>query len=534
MATSGCTSPLPSPTKTTTAGPSAVPTSPVLEPGAFPQVAPGTSAENQSSDMVSLPPVGQRGGQEVDSAAAEQTIVVDIPQTASSTCQATSSGPLNTTHEAAGTAGQPTNTMDSHSGADGSTEEPISNTTIHSGAQDPNKGPAPEKSANPTDIQVQTPTDKAANHEPNSPSDDQEPTKRTKTRATGRAKTAPNRRTATKDSAAAPCNVPQPASQKRKADTADIQPTKRTRPAPAPRKTAKDRKWEGPFVWTNEKSPLGHADLRAILLHPMAWEVLSAEERQEVLAKFPAGTPILAAGTPDACPDTVALRNDDNFRHDCARYCEGIRLGQHDEEWLAQAWTAHEKHKRGHYDGYLRDRFEEDWEIPFPDPVAKKVDPAAEGSSSSVSAPAREQGPQSAAADEEESQQARRVAAVVAEDAVVSAAEQQQQHATVVAAAATEVTTTSAVQPKAAKRKRAATSEPEQQDMATAAATVEGDEQSEQVGRYRLRKRPRVARDDGVPLEVEERKPKKAKTRGRKKGDVAVEVKMCGKRKRSG
>jgi hypothetical protein len=57
------------------------------------------------------------------------------------------------------------------------------------------------------------------------------------------------------------------------------------------------------------------------------------------------------------------LRNDDNFRHDCARYCENIELGQHDEDWLSQAWTAHEKHKRGDYDEFLRQQFEEEWDV---------------------------------------------------------------------------------------------------------------------------------------------------------------------------
>ncbi len=62
----------------------------------------------------------------------------------------------------------------------------------------------------------------------------------------------------------------------------------------------------------------------------------------------------------------MSLRNDDNFRYDCARYCENIELGRHDEEWLSQAWTAHEKHKRGDFDEFLRDQFEENWGIKLP------------------------------------------------------------------------------------------------------------------------------------------------------------------------
>jgi hypothetical protein len=85
-----------------------------------------------------------------------------------------------------------------------------------------------------------------------------------------------------------------------------------------------------------------------------------------VLAKFPDETHISDAGTPNARPNLMSLRNDDNFRHDCARYCENIELGRHDEEWLSQAWVAHEKHKRGDFDRFLRDQFQEEWDTELP------------------------------------------------------------------------------------------------------------------------------------------------------------------------
>ncbi|KAL2266553.1 hypothetical protein VTJ83DRAFT_5905 [Remersonia thermophila] len=186
----------------------------------------------------------------------------------------------------------------------------------------------------------------------------------------------------------------QPAAQKRKADAGHGNPAKKTRPAPAPRKSAKDKRWEAPFVYTDERSPLANADLRAILLHPAAWDILTPEEKQDVLAKFPDGTPLLDAGTPAARPDTTSLRNDDNFRHDCARYCEGIQLGQHDEEWLAQAWTAHEKHRLGHYDGFLREQFEEEWSIklPAPAPPEGSGEPSGSGTMESPPGPPRPAG----------------------------------------------------------------------------------------------------------------------------------------------
>ncbi|KAL2167173.1 hypothetical protein VTG60DRAFT_1628 [Thermothelomyces hinnuleus] len=161
----------------------------------------------------------------------------------------------------------------------------------------------------------------------------------------------------------------QSSTQKRKASvsrkTAPVKKARHT--ASETRKTsAQDKKWEAPFVFTDPRSPLAYADLRAILLHPDAWDVLTPEEKKEVLAKFPDGTPILDAGTEAARPDLASLANDDNFRYDCVRYCENIELGRHDEEWLRQAWVAHEKHRRGDYDDFLREQFEEDWAIKMP------------------------------------------------------------------------------------------------------------------------------------------------------------------------
>ncbi|KAK4127674.1 hypothetical protein N657DRAFT_536414, partial [Parathielavia appendiculata] len=160
----------------------------------------------------------------------------------------------------------------------------------------------------------------------------------------------------------------QSSTQKRKASISRTSaPAKKARRiVPAQKKSAHEKKWEAPFVYTDPKAPLANADLRAILLHPDAWDILTPEEKRDVLAKFPDETHILDAGTANARPDTVSLRNDDNFRHDCARYCENIELGRHDEEWLRQAWTAHEKQKRGGFDEFLREQFEEEWEVELP------------------------------------------------------------------------------------------------------------------------------------------------------------------------
>ncbi|KAK4156479.1 Asx homology domain-containing protein [Chaetomidium leptoderma] len=178
----------------------------------------------------------------------------------------------------------------------------------------------------------------------------------------------------------------QSSAQKRKASISrkPLPVKKPRRVASATKKSAQDKKWEAPFVYTDSKSPLANADLRALLLHPQAWDVLTQEEKQDVLSFFPDDTHILDAGTPDARPNLVSLRNDDNFRNDCARYSENIELGRHDDEWLSQAWTAHEKHKRGDFNEFLRDTFEEDWETELPG--ASKAEDAEDAESDDGSA----------------------------------------------------------------------------------------------------------------------------------------------------
>ena len=99
----------------------------------------------------------------------------------------------------------------------------------------------------------------------------------------------------------------------------------------------------------------------------MAWDVLSTEEKKEILALFPDAEHILNPGTDEARPNIVSLMNDDNFRHDCARYTENIDGGRHDREWLEQAWAAHERRKAGDFDSYLANKFEDDWGVEVPE-----------------------------------------------------------------------------------------------------------------------------------------------------------------------
>ncbi|KAK7750599.1 hypothetical protein SLS62_007446 [Diatrype stigma] len=117
---------------------------------------------------------------------------------------------------------------------------------------------------------------------------------------------------------------------------------------------------------TNTRSPLVNARLRDLLCSSRAWDLLSPEERKRVLAKFPDQREILDAGTEEARPNVAALRNNNNFRHDIARYQDNLGKGKHDPEWIRQAQDAHRKRESGMYTEYLASRFEEDWGMQMP------------------------------------------------------------------------------------------------------------------------------------------------------------------------
>ncbi|GKT40747.1 uncharacterized protein ColSpa_00928 [Colletotrichum spaethianum] len=150
----------------------------------------------------------------------------------------------------------------------------------------------------------------------------------------------------------------------------------------------KEPKWTTEKLLTDHKSPLASADLRTILCQPAAWDILSKEERAEIISLFPAGTRILDPGTDNSRPDLDALRNDNNFRHDCATYADNIAMGKHDPEWLEQAWAARERRRAGDFDGYLKQKFEDEWSCELPeefrpkrggDEPAKEVAPSEDG-----------------------------------------------------------------------------------------------------------------------------------------------------------
>ncbi|KAG7057774.1 proline-rich early nodulin [Colletotrichum scovillei] len=126
-------------------------------------------------------------------------------------------------------------------------------------------------------------------------------------------------------------------------------------------------KWTTQKLLTDPKSPLASANLRAILCQPAAWDILTKEERAEIVSLFPVGTRIIDAGTDEARPDFDALRNNNNFRHDCATYADNISQGRHDPEWLEQAWSARERRRAGDFDDYVTQKFEDEWSCKLPE-----------------------------------------------------------------------------------------------------------------------------------------------------------------------
>ncbi|CAK7229386.1 hypothetical protein SBRCBS47491_007229 [Sporothrix bragantina] len=153
-------------------------------------------------------------------------------------------------------------------------------------------------------------------------------------------------------------------------DTKDNKSTPRKEPSPSAavlrrRKQAAAR-WQTDFVLSNTRSPLTHFDLRTLLCQPEAWSALSADEQKEVLLLFPPTTTILDAGTDNARPDVASLKNDNNFRHDCARYRSDLEAGFLNKNWLEEAFEAHAMRQKGLFDGYVLEAFESTWGVSVP------------------------------------------------------------------------------------------------------------------------------------------------------------------------
>lgn len=135
-------------------------------------------------------------------------------------------------------------------------------------------------------------------------------------------------------------------------------------------------------------------DLQTLLLQPAAWDLLSADDKQEILSFFPADAHILDPNTPDARPNVGSLRSNDTFRHDAEEYVSNIAKGMHDLEWLRQAWVAHHRRAAGDFDEFYIRKVEVDWSTDIPDehrPEHLRI--VKSGASSSSSSSSSSEGP---------------------------------------------------------------------------------------------------------------------------------------------
>ncbi|KAI0525345.1 Asx homology domain-containing protein [Xylaria bambusicola] len=126
-------------------------------------------------------------------------------------------------------------------------------------------------------------------------------------------------------------------------------------------------KWDNPDdMLTDPKSPLVNAKLRELLCSPMVWDILTDEEKEQILSKFPNNSMILNPDTPQARPNVSALLNNNNFRNDVTQYQEGLGKGYHDPDWIREAQAAHRARVAGLYDDFVAADFEEKWDMPIP------------------------------------------------------------------------------------------------------------------------------------------------------------------------
>jgi hypothetical protein len=81
----------------------------------------------------------------------------------------------------------------------------------------------------------------------------------------------------------------------------------------------------------DENSALAKTNLRAMILDPEVWKLLTPEQVAHVQKYWPG----------DAYNgDLSALASNDHLRHDIAQYQKALADGQHDPEWIRQAKAA--------------------------------------------------------------------------------------------------------------------------------------------------------------------------------------------------
>lgn len=119
-----------------------------------------------------------------------------------------------------------------------------------------------------------------------------------------------------------------------------------------------------------------------MLCKPAAWNILTLEEKIEIAQLMPPSAPMINADSDDMRPNIILLACDDNFRADCATYADQLRLGQHDPDWIREAFTAHEERLKGTFDGYVKTKFAEEWGEEWPAGDVEVTDEAEDASKS--------------------------------------------------------------------------------------------------------------------------------------------------------
>lgn len=105
------------------------------------------------------------------------------------------------------------------------------------------------------------------------------------------------------------------------------------------------------------KTKLANEDLTAILSNPQAWSILSDEEKETVRSLMPADM----VYTEDGAPDPQFLRYDNDWRNGLRLFSEDLQNGRYEPEWLEAAQEAAEMRRRGDFDSWKEEQFEEHW-----------------------------------------------------------------------------------------------------------------------------------------------------------------------------
>ena len=90
---------------------------------------------------------------------------------------------------------------------------------------------------------------------------------------------------------------------------------------------------------------------------PEAWDILSAQEQEELRSLLPQWTPYDAAGR----PTFEFLRYDNHWRNGVRLFQEDIAAGRYEKEWIEAAEQAMKDRAEGKFDAWKEEQFEQFW-----------------------------------------------------------------------------------------------------------------------------------------------------------------------------